>query len=66
MNPKEMQQVEVYVNEKNLIVISQDYFGKKEPDCVSIHPDQVELLIKWLNEAKGEIEQISKSSGESQ
>jgi len=58
MEEKEMQQVKVYISEKNLICISQDEIYNDEPNVVVINPGQVDLLIKWLNEAKEELKEV--------
>lgn len=54
MQEKEMQQVKVYTDEKNFICIQQDNYGGDEA-IIYINPDQVDTLIKWLNEARNEL-----------
>lgn len=42
--------------ERNDIFIYQHRSNSREemPDVISIHPDQVDLLVQWLQEAKTE------------
>jgi|GEM_PF-4931467 hypothetical protein len=51
---KRMTQVKVYISDDNYICIEQDNFGNDD-SIIAIHPEQVELLVKWLNEAKSNI-----------
>lgn len=54
---KEMYWVKIYISDSNNIVISQPSDVGDE-SCVLIHPDQVDTVIKWLQEAKQEMEEI--------
>ena len=49
-----MQAVTVRV-QTGSVFIEQDN-GQQHPDCIEIHPDQVPLLVSWLQEAKAELE----------
>jgi hypothetical protein len=49
-----MLQVKVYIGDNGNICISQGDFGNTEPSIIAIHPEQVDLLIKWLQKAKKE------------
>jgi hypothetical protein len=48
-----MNDLEVSVRGGN-IYIQQQEFGQNNPNSIEIYPEQVELLINWLNEAKEE------------
>jgi hypothetical protein len=50
---KKMQEIEVYVAENNDIIIKQPR-PMKEAVAISVNPLQVDLLVEWLKEAKGE------------
>jgi len=52
----EMCQVKVNTTEKGLICISQDDVGTDEFSVILIHPDQTDLLIEWIKEAKNELQ----------
>lgn len=55
MTDREVLQFKVYQTEKGYICISQDDPGQLEEDVVILHPEQVDLLIKWVLEVKDEI-----------
>jgi hypothetical protein len=53
---RRMESLEVFVNKNNTISIQQDREHEREdPAIVTIHPDQVETLVKWLQAVKAEI-----------
>ena len=54
MAEKEMFQVKVSLSKERHIVIEQGLFdGDHESiSTITIHPDQVNLFIKWIKEAK--------------
>lgn len=53
---KRMEQLEVMTTKEGAIDIVQgDSFHGEENQVVRIAPDQVEILIQWLKEAKAEI-----------
>ena len=56
MPEKEMQQIKVYCTEAGLIAMSQPFPGEDDA-IIIISPEQVDTLVKWLKEAKTEIEQ---------
>lgn len=53
---KEMSNVSVLTSNGN-IYISQSH-NYMEEDTIILHPDQVELLIQWIKEAKEELEKL--------
>jgi len=55
MPEKEMWQVKVYAGQEGHICISQPDFGSDD-HIIFIHPEQTDLLIKWLQETKAELE----------
>ena len=55
MVEREMQQLKVYVSENGYICLQQECFGTDD-SIISVHPDQVDLLLKWLKEAKDELQ----------
>jgi hypothetical protein len=55
MADHEMQQVRVYTSETGNICIQQSDFGSDDA-IICIHPDQADLLIKWIKEAKDELQ----------
>jgi len=53
---RRMESLEVFMNKGNTISIQQDREREREdPAIVTIHPDQVETLVKWLQAVKAEI-----------
>ena len=52
---KEMYEVKVYISNSNNIVISQPN-ETDDKSYIVINPDQVDIIVKWLQEAKLEIE----------
>jgi hypothetical protein len=54
MQEKEMQQVKVYINDKGFVCIEQDDYGGENP-VIFLDPNQIDILIKWLIEAKDEL-----------
>lgn len=57
MEEIEMHQLKVYLSDKNYICIEQSDYGGDDTIIV-IHPDQVDTLIKWLNEARNELNDL--------
>jgi hypothetical protein len=55
MAKREMQQFSVEPCDEGLICIIQEAPGFDQPFTVSIHPDQIEGLVKWLNEVRDEL-----------
>lgn len=53
---RKMWPVEVGLDDQGFICISQDVGPLEEDPCIVLHPDQVELLIQWLNDAKNELQ----------
>ncbi len=52
---KEMCELTVYTTEAKEICISRKYSMNEEEDCVYFHPEQAELVIKWIKEADDEL-----------
>jgi len=50
-----MDALEVYCSEGGMVVIKQDSAAIQETSYVFIHPDQIETLIHWLQEARAEL-----------
>ena len=46
MTEHSMDAVEVYVSKGPMVII------KQEPSYITLHPDQVETVIQWLQQAK--------------
>lgn len=53
---RESQGFKVYADNQGLVCISQNDSAQQDEIYISIHPDQVDLLIKWLTEVKAELE----------
>ena len=51
---KEMCNITVYTSDQVYICISGEY-SPGEVDTVNVSPDQVDVLIKWLQEAANEL-----------
>jgi hypothetical protein len=51
---KEMTDLKVYVSDKGFICMEQSAGGYDDPSAIAIHPDQVDILVQWLQKAKGE------------
>ncbi len=51
---RRMESLEVFMNKSNTVSIQQDR-DRDDPAIVTIHPDQVDTLIKWLQEVRAEI-----------
>jgi hypothetical protein len=49
---KRMEELIVRTTEAGIIEIAQPYVYAEEEPKVIVHPDQVEILIRWLQEAK--------------
>jgi hypothetical protein len=54
---KEMQEISVYVSDKNYICIKQPNLYEDD-DIIIVNPEQINTLIKWLKEAKQEVGDI--------
>lgn len=54
MPEKEMQQLSVYVSDGGNICVAQKN-GLEEDSVIAFHPDQAEILIRWIQEAAEEI-----------
>lgn len=52
---KAAKQFSVSIEDSKYIIISQEAGYMEEDDYIRLHPEQVDLLIKWLNEAKAEL-----------
>ncbi len=52
---KEMCELIVSTTDTNEICISRKYGIQGEEDCVYFHPEQAELVIKWIKEAADEL-----------
>lgn len=50
-----MDAIEVYCSEAGMVVIKQDSAMVQDTSFVAIHPDQIETVIRWLQEAKAEL-----------
>ncbi len=57
---RESQQFKVYADDQGMICISQYDSGNQDDIYVAIHPDQVDLLIKWVTEIRNQIGQSPK------
>lgn len=53
---RKMWPIEVEINDQGLICISQDVGPLEDDPYILLHPDQVDLLIQWLNDAKDELQ----------
>jgi len=51
---KKLFDIKVYNSDENYICIEQEDFGHDNA-VILLHPDQIELLFKWLKEAQQEI-----------
>ena len=54
MADRSMDAVEVYVSQGHMVVIKQDSAMLQETSHITLHPDQIETVIRWLQEAKAE------------
>ncbi|WKZ15459.1 MAG: hypothetical protein QY317_16310 [Candidatus Jettenia caeni] len=55
MTEKEMMQVKVYSTEDGNIAILQGIHNH-DAHVVIIHPEQADLLVKWINDVKKELQ----------
>jgi hypothetical protein len=53
---KEMLQVRIFISERGNVCIAQDNDEDQREELIIIHPDQLDILIKWLNETKAELQ----------
>lgn len=51
---KSMECITVYVSKEKEVCIKNDYHGGSDDIPVSITPEQVDIVIQWLKEAKEE------------
>ena len=49
---KEMLDLKVYIDDNDYIIITQS--GDRNDDVIKVHPDQLPILIKWLEAARNE------------
>jgi hypothetical protein len=56
---KHMEEVSVKTTEEGKILIVQDNPVESRGDTISLEPDQVDVIIQWLQEAKAELEKKS-------
>ncbi len=49
---KQMHEVSVFIGGPNEIFITQATNDPQNPETIVLHPDQVDLLVKWLQEAR--------------
>lgn len=56
---KRMEAVTVKTTKEGSIVLEQEYVGSDQPCIIAITPDQVDVIIQWLQEAKAELEKKS-------
>jgi len=54
-----MEEVSVKTNEEGKILIVQDNPVGDHDDTIILEPDQVDVIIQWLQEAKAEIQKKS-------
>lgn len=52
---KEMSRLKVYTTERGEICISAEY-NMGEEDFVTFHPEQAEIVIKWIRESVEELQ----------
>lgn len=53
---RKMWPIEVKVDDQGFIRISQDVSAFEEEAFILLHPDQVDLLIQWVNDARDELQ----------
>ena len=53
---KHMEEVSVQTSEEGKILIVQANAVGDHDDTISLEPDQVDVIVKWLQEAKTELE----------
>ncbi len=51
---KEMTQLKVSLTDAGLVCLEQDQYPD-EPLLIQIHPDQVDLVCQWMQEAKSSL-----------
>ena len=49
---REMLDLKVSIDEDDYIIITQS--GDNDDDIIKVHPDQLPILIKWLQEIRNE------------
>ncbi len=58
-----MEEVAVLTTTERMIEIQQTNVGEDNPTVIVISPDQVDVLIMWLREAKQELQPEKEASG---
>ena len=53
---RKMWPIEIETTDQGFICISQDVGPMEDDPYIMIHPDQVDLLIQWLNDARDELQ----------
>jgi len=56
MTERQSLEFKVSHTKEGIIVISQEDPNESDPYAIYIHPDQTDLLIKWINEVKAELQ----------
>lgn len=51
---KRMEAVTVKTTKESTILIEQEDVGSDQPCVIAITPDQVDIIVQWLQEAKAE------------
>ena len=51
---KNLFDIKVYTSDKGYICIEQEDFGN-DASVIILHPEQIDLLYKWLKEAKADL-----------
>ena len=54
---KRMEQIKVYISDDNHVCIEQDNF-QNDDSHIAVCPEQVDILIQWLKEAKDSIKDL--------
>jgi hypothetical protein len=57
---KRMEAVTVKTGKEGNILIEQEYVGNDQPNVIEITPDQVDVIVQWLQEAKAELQKKTK------
>ncbi len=53
---RKMWPIEIETTDQGFICISQDAGPMEDDPYILLHPDQVDLLIQWLNDAREELQ----------
>lgn len=54
----EKEMINVSVSTQNEYIFITQKYNMGDEDTICLHPDQVDLLIKWLQEAKDTLEEL--------